>query len=133
MWGHTGKLAMGFALAGTLAGCAGQAATTYGLPNAFTGSLEGDAMIVVTNHNWSDMAVYAERYGAQIRLGTVGSMRTEQFKLPREMVGSTDLHIIADPLGSPAVHRTRPVLVVPGQQVEFRIENHLELSTVSVW
>lgn len=133
MWGHTKKLAMGLALAGMLAGCGGQAATAHGAPNAFMGGAGGDAVIKVTNYNWSDMVVYAERYGAQIRLGTVSSMGTEQFKLPPGMVGSTDMHIIADPLGSRTVHRTRPVLALPGQRVDFRIENNLDLSTVSVW
>lgn len=133
MWRNTKKLAMGLALASTLAGCGQAAVATHGGPNAFTGGGSGDAVIRVTNYNWSDMSVYAERHGAQIRLGSVASMATEQFKLPRELVGATDLHIIADPLGSTRVYRTRPVLVVPGQQVAFRIENNLELSTVSVW
>ena len=124
---------MGLALASTLAGCGKAAVTSHGGPNAFTGDGSGDAVIRVTNYNWADMSVYAERYGAQIRLGSVASMATEEFKLPRAMVGATDMHIIADPLGGTRVHRTRPVLVVAGQQVAFRIENNLELSTVSVW
>ena len=133
MWGNTRKLAMVLAIAGSLSACASQGAM-QGMPaNAFTGEVGTDATIEVTNYNWADMTVYAVRNGTRIRLGSVMSMATEQFTLPRGMVGTTDMHIMADPVGSRHTYSTRPVLVVAGQTLQLRLENNIEMSSVSVW
>ena len=133
MWGQTKKLAMVLAIAGSLSACASQGGMQGMAGNAFTGEVGTDAAIEVTNYNWADMTVYAVRNGTRVRLGSVMSMSTEQFQLPRGMVGTTDMRIMADPVGSRHAYHTRPVLVVPGQTLQLRLENNIELSSVSVW
>jgi hypothetical protein len=90
--------------------------------------------VEVTNQNWADMRVYVVRSGNRFRLGTVSSMSTEVFRLPRSLSSSTAaLQLIADPIGSREMHMTQSLNIVPGQLVSFRIENHLAISSVSVW
>lgn len=130
MWGRSTRLAMAFALAGVSGGCS--TAMEREPANAFTGST--DATVLVTNNNWSDMTVYASRNGTVIRLGMVTSMSSERFALPSHLVvGSGNLQLIADPIGSTNKYRTQPLLVSPGQRVEFVLQNNLALSTLAVW
>ncbi|NLG63935.1 MAG: hypothetical protein GX539_16975 [Candidatus Cloacimonetes bacterium] len=100
--------------------------------NALTG--EVGATVEVTNNNWSDMVVYAQRNGVKVRLGTVTSMTTESFRLPVPLLsGSGELFFIADPIGSDRAYRSPVVMVGRGQRVEFMLENNLALSSLTVW
>ncbi|CAN5627664.1 MAG: hypothetical protein H0U67_05310 [Gemmatimonadetes bacterium] len=95
---------------------------------------ERQTRVEVTNHNWSDMRVYVVRAGNRFRLGTVSTMGTQVFQLPRALSSYTGgLQLVADPIGSREFYMTQPLSVIPGQLVSFKIENHLAISTVSVW
>lgn len=88
--------------------------------------------VKVENRNWLDMRIYAIVGGFAHRLGTVGSFRSEEFKLRRGWVGPSDvIRMVAVPIGSRAVNYAQEVLVVPGDYVEYRIENSLALSFVA--
>lgn len=92
------------------------------------------ASVRVTNSNWADMTVYVERAGMRVRLGSVTSMGSRSFQLPRSIVNATgDIRLVADPIGSRDVHVTAPVQVWAGQTVDFKIENHLAISSIAVW
>jgi len=91
---------------------------------------EPEAMLQVSNQNWSDMNVYLVRGGSKQRLGTVGSNMTGRFKLPRHIFTSTEpLQLLADPIGSARTYTSPPLLVSPGQTVEWRLENNVALSS----
>jgi hypothetical protein len=93
-----------------------------------------DIEVQVTNNNWSDMTVYAVRAGMRTRLGTVTSMNTMRFDLPTAYAqAGADVHLVADPIGSRDAYSTQPIQIVPGQTVDFTIENHLAISNVAVW
>ena len=96
---------------------------------------ESRVVVVVTNHNWADMAVYAARGGARFRLGTVSSMETERFYLPSHITSgaATGIRLLADPIGSAAVFSTQPISVSSGQWIEFTIQNAINLSSFAVW
>lgn len=120
------------ALALIVAGCAsaGGARAAKDDPG-FTGSERAE--IVVQNSNWLDMNVYAVRGGSRMRLGTVNSMASERFRLPRHMVdGVGGLRLLADPIGSRDVYFSQPILIGPGQRVEWKLENNLALSSFTV-
>jgi hypothetical protein len=90
--------------------------------------------VKVTNNNWADMVVYAVRSGIRHRLGTVTSMQTQLLRVPRNIVSPTgDLQLLADPIGSPEPYVSPRLMTAPGQRVEFVIQNHLAISSVSVW
>lgn len=92
-----------------------------------------DAQVHVTNNNWSDVRVYAERDGVRVRLGRVTSMGTEVFRMPEILMASTGpFRLIADPLGSTERHVTHGMLVWPGQKVTYTVSNDLRISTAAV-
>lgn len=124
------RLATAAALSLTVAACAGG-------PSVQNGPLppDGEATKVeVRNNNWSDMNVYVERSGMRQRLGTVTSMSVKSFRVPKAFLSTSgSVRLVADPIGSRQQHITSPVQVWPGQTVAFTIENHMAISSVSVW
>lgn len=127
MRGQMGPVAI--LLAASLAGCAsaGDGART-------SSSVVERTRVRVANHNWSDMNVYIDRDGMRTRLGTVTTASSRTFTLPRGVMSvSGTLRLVADPIGGSAVFVTSPLLVSPGQLVEFTIENRVSLSSYTVW
>lgn len=111
----------------------GACATNSGPQSGPLPSESGTANVRVTNNNWADMNVYAERGGMRVRLGTVTTMGSRLFRLPRALMnGNGDVRLVADPIGSRETHVTSPVQVWPGQTVAFRIENHIAISSITV-
>ena len=83
----------------------------------------------VENRNWLDMRVYAIVNNFAHRLGTVGSFATEEFELRKGWVGpSSEVQLVALPIGSRSAHYSEAVLAFPGDLLEYRIENSLGLS-----
>jgi len=90
--------------------------------------------VEVQNNNWLDMVIYAVRSGSRVRLGMVNSMNSASFRLPIPMAGSgAGIRLEAHPIGSRTPFQTPLVHVSPGQVIDFTIQNHLAISTVSVW
>jgi hypothetical protein len=93
-----------------------------------------NSMIHVENNNWSDMTIYVVRHGMRARIGQVGSMSAESFRIPAGMIGGAgDVTIIARPLASRDAYRTDRIMVVPGQRIDLRLENNINLSNYAVW
>lgn len=89
--------------------------------------------LVVENNNWQDMTVYLLRDGMRFRLGSVPSLARERFVLNSAMMGGTGtLQIIADPLGSNRAWVSEPFLVQPGDEVRFKLENNISLSSYMI-
>lgn len=111
-----------------LTGCSTKKETQDGpLP-----AVSQDTRVEVTNNNWLDMAVYAERGGLKVRLGMVTSMGNETLTIPRNvMASSSGIRLIASPIGSSSAYATYPMDVWPGETVEFTIENNLGTSNVA--
>lgn len=125
----TSRLAVA-ALALTLTACApGKSVQNGPLPPA-----SATTRVQVTNNNWSDMTVYVERNGMKQRLGTVTSMSDRMFRIPKVFMSSSgSVRLVADPIGSRDTYMTSPVQVWPGQTVGFTIQNHLAISSITVW
>ena len=98
-----------------------------------TDTVQAEVVTVkVENRNWLDMRVYAVIRGFAHRLGTVGSFNSEEFRLRKSWVGPADeVQLVAVPIGSRTANFAPTVLVVPGDYVEYRIENSLRLSYVT--
>lgn len=117
-----------FLLAASLAGCASAG------DGARSSSMAERTRVRVANHNWSDMNVFIDRDGVRTRLGTVTTASSRTFMIPRGVMSvSGTLRLVADPIGGSGVYVTSPLLVSPGQLVEFTIENHVNLSSFTVW
>jgi hypothetical protein len=96
---------------------------------------EEPPVVAVSNNNWSDVVVYAERpTGNRVRLGTVTSMGNQTLRIPRALLNSLNgLRLVATPIASPNQFASEPLHVWPGQTIELRIENQMSISTVRVW
>ncbi len=93
-----------------------------------------ETTVRITNNNWATVVVYLVRSGTPSRIGTVTSMRTEVLRIPRSLMPSTgSISLMVDPIGSRHTYISPVVQVAPGQQIEFNIENHLPISSISVW
>lgn len=87
----------------------------------------------VSNHNWSDVVVYALHSGVRYRLGDVSSMSTRVLTIPKGVISSIDgVQLVADPIGSEDSYTTEPIMTEPGDAIAFDVENQLSISSYSV-
>jgi hypothetical protein len=116
------------ALAATLVAgaCAGSAGgPTHAEPSAAT--------VTVSNYNGLDMNIYLVRgSGVPVRLGTVSTMETRRFRLPVYATVSGENYLRAEPIGARSAHSSQPLLIEPGAEVTWRLENNLAHSTISM-
>src|SRR5262245_6621055 len=93
----------------------------------------GKTELLVENNNWQDMALYVIRSGTRVRVGTVSSFARARIPLSDAVIGSGEIQLLADPIGSSRRFLSEPIIVQPGQRVQFRLENNLAVSSYSVW
>lgn len=92
------------------------------------------AVVEVSNDNWADVTVYAVQSGLRQRLGSVSSMSRRAFLLPAGITaGRGELRLLIDLIGSRETHLTEPFMINPGDRAVLRVQNHLAISSVSVW
>jgi hypothetical protein len=100
---------------------AGACATT-GTADPFTAPhADPGIVVVVENHAWTDMSVYAASGAGRVRLGSVTSGRTETFRVHSLDEHVVDMELFADPLASSTVYRSGRLVVLEGQQVIWTI------------
>lgn len=110
------------------------ACTAHASPRTGPLPAERETTVEVTNNNWSDMVVYVVSSGMRRRLGTINSMSTERLRVPRALVmPGVKVRLMADPIGDSDTFNTGPILVSPGERIEFTIQNHLAISSYAVW
>ncbi len=103
-------------------------------PELYAGRSDAPPTVRVTNHNWSNMTVYAVRGSTRLRLGMVTSMATQVFKLPSALAnGAGGVRLLADAIGGNEQFLTPVVQVSRGEEVKLDIHNQLQISSVSVW
>lgn len=89
-------------------------------------------VVLVENNNWQDATVYVVGPGPRARLGTVTSMTSKRFRVPLALQSPEGLQLQANLIGSSARNLTNRILVNPGHQVRWTLENQLALSSYSV-
>ena len=93
----------------------------------------GPTQVVVENHNWLDVTVYAVRSGMRQRLGTVGTAMTGTFRIPPSLIGQGgQVQLLVDPIGASQTRLLPPISIVNGDRIDVAIHNHLPLSSISV-
>jgi len=94
----------------------------------------GTVQLYVVNNNFLDVNVYAVRGSSRFRLGTVRSQTGEFLKVPTWVTqGRLQVQLQARPIGAGANVTSGAVQIKSGDIVEWRIENSLNLSSLSVW
>jgi hypothetical protein len=94
---------------------------------------ETTVWVEVESHNWSDITVYLMAGGLPQRLGMVSALSKAAFDFhsPR-LNASAGVRLRALPVaGKPFT--TETILVLPGQAITWRLENHLDASSFSVY
>lgn len=86
----------------------------------------------ITNNNWLDIRVYADRGGPRERIGLVRSFETQVFELPRHLIEARSLRLYVDAIGSPQSYQTDFIQVWPGQLIDLVVQERLVQSYYSV-
>ncbi len=109
-------------------------ATGSGKRTARQAEVEREPVTVfVRNYNWATMHVYVVGAGQQVSMGQLSSMDTVTYVVPTTVVATDrSIQLIADPIGSFRAYISQPVLVSPGDRVEFTINSMLSQSVISV-
>ena len=90
--------------------------------------------VSVVNDNWHDITVYAVRGGYRRRLGLVNSFAKRVFTLPPNfLIPSDELRLIADPIGRRGAFASEPLVVNPGDVVEWRLRSNIRLSNIFIY
>ena len=98
------------------------------------GSPERETTLIVQNNNWHDMVIYLVAGSQRARLGSVSSMSTTRFRISDSLAGGFgQLRLVADPIGSNRSYALPIINVVPGSEVQVRLENNIAASSYSVF
>lgn len=94
---------------------------------------EEKVCVVVENHHFNNVKIYAERDGVRHRLGTVEGLSTQNFKIPnRVLAGAWDFRLVANPLASSETVETHGLERIPGCHVFWQLAPNLYASQVSI-
>lgn len=89
--------------------------------------------VQVENQNWSTVHVYVVAGGQIQSLGQLSSQNTETWEVPAGMLGGRkDIRLMADPIGSRESFLSDPILIEPGDLVEWTLTQPLAHSSVMV-
>ncbi|MGH7476164.1 MAG: hypothetical protein ACRELD_07735 [Longimicrobiales bacterium] len=89
--------------------------------------------LAVHNTHWEDVAIYLDRGGTLIKIGTVGSMQTRSFELDPAQVGSgRELRLVVEPRVSRQRHESIVFSVAAGRQIGWTIRPQLRLSSLVI-
>jgi hypothetical protein len=127
--GLAAVLACGLAAA-PLAGCASRGGGGNGPDHGVAAS--GAVEVNVRNNATQDMDVYAVSEGLPTRLGTVTAASTARFTLDPSFFPSNELRLVATPIGGNGRASSGPLVVRPGQRIDFDIAPLLHASSASV-
>ena len=94
---------------------------------------QGNVVVEVESHNWSDVTVYLITGGLPQRLGMVSALGEASFDFPPQRLNSsTGVRLRALPVAGQAF-TSDAILVLPGQVITWTLENNLDASSYSVY
>ncbi len=131
-------LAVGTALCGLVATGSGCFLFNHGkaapAPVATFDVPAGEIALSVTNHNYLDVVIYVLHDGQQTRIGTVTGSSSQVFYMPAHLLGmGREMQLYGDAIGSDDYARTQPLIIQPGQYIEWTLETNLRRSSVGVF
>ena len=102
-----------------------------GFTNTAPGT-QGAVGLVVQNQNFYDMDLYVVSEGLATRIGDVTGNSTARFTLDPSFFPSSELRIIATPVGGNGRASSGPLSVGPGQTITFTIAPVLRQSSATI-
>lgn len=89
--------------------------------------------VQVENQNWNTVHVYVVAGGQFQSLGQISSQSTATYEVTAGMLGSRkEIRLMADPVGSRESFLTDPILIEPGDLVEWTLAQPLVHSRIMV-
>ncbi len=123
--------AAGLVIAGLLLGSSA-CAYGFGAAEARRAHGPGSAVLLhVTNNSGVPMEVYAAGSGTVYRIGTVHPGLAANFAVRPAMIGNGSVELLARS-ASGAMLRSGPMLVAPGDVVDFALERHVATSNATI-
>lgn len=111
----------------------GACASTDGGTAASGAETADDRVIIVKNHGWEDVRVYAVRGSARLRIGTVSPMNRARFDLEPGMVDPRGyLQLLLRPIAGDDHLLMDEIPVWSGDVVHLDVRNVLALSSFAV-
>lgn len=120
-----------FAVASLLLSLAAAGCHRGAFANAPAGT-HGSVGLVVQNQNFYDMDLYVVSEGLATRIGDVTGNTTAHFTLDPSFFPSSELRIVATPIGGNGRASSGPLNVAPGQTINFTIASVLRQSTATI-
>ena len=91
---------------------------------------ERTALIYFANRSSEQAAVYAASAADEVRIGTVGALRTDTLRVPQSMVVSGSMVVFARLLAKREIPSTGTITVWPGVRYEVRLSSDARTMTV---
>ncbi len=127
---------VGLVAAGALASAAtscGSRGVDVGADPVAGGAESLQTHVIVQNRSTLDVNIYAIRITERFHLGMVVTNAESSFKLPIQLQPPfRDLRILVDPVGTRDTFESEPLLASPGEDIEVRVQNTLEQTSVIV-
>lgn len=96
-------------------------------------SVRDGTPVVVQNRGTLDVNIYAVRITERFNLGMVTTNSETTLYLPATLGPPfRDLRIFVEPIGTRATYESDPILAASGDQIEVRVVNTLEQTSVIV-
>ena len=90
--------------------------------------------VVVRNHHWHDVRIFAVHGGQRHRIGTVTAALPGRLRLPSRLLGSQrTVQLLAVAIGGRTRVLTEVLRVSPGQRIVWTLESDLDRSSAAVW
>ena len=89
--------------------------------------------VTVENRNFQDMNIFVIRGSSRVRLGMVVSMSTQTFRMRSEMMRSTQVRLVADPIGVIETYESEILRIEPGDQIKWTLSASLTNSAIFVF
>lgn len=90
--------------------------------------------VTVHNQNWATVHCYLLLDSRSVSLGQVSTNRVETFIVDPGVLGSRrSVRLLADPVGSTDAFMSDPILVEPGDRIEWTLRNPLDQSSIHVY
>jgi hypothetical protein len=102
-----------------------------GFANAPEGT-QGAVGLVVQNQNFYDMDLYVVSEGLATRVGDVTGNSSARFSLDPSFFPTSEIRIIATPVGGNGRASSGPLTVAPGQTITFTIGSVLRQSSATI-
>ncbi len=92
-----------------------------------------DLSLHVTNHNWSEVTIFAVNGSQRLRLGSVVTGAQADLIVPRDLVTTGEVRLLVHPIAGPRDYYSGPIPVHGGQEIDLRVENSLNQTSWSVY